>query len=55
MIGLPFQTIEDLANDLLFMQKLDNDMIGMGPYIEHEDTPLYQYRDLLLPIEERYF
>ena len=55
MIGLPFQTIEDLADDLLFMQKLDIDMIGMGPYIEHEDTPLYQYRALLLPIEERYF
>ena len=40
MIGLPFQTIKDLANDLLFFQKFDIDMIGMGPYLCHEDTPL---------------
>lgn len=49
MIGLPFQTMKDLANDLLFMQKLDIDMCGMGPYVEHENTPLYQYKDDLLP------
>lgn len=54
MIGLPFQTIEDLADDLMFMQEFDIDMCGMGPYIEHEDTPLYKYKDLLLPIEKRY-
>ncbi len=55
MIGLPFQTIEDLADDLLFMQELDIDMCGMGPYIEHEDTPLYEHKDLLMPLEDRYF
>ncbi len=54
MIGLPFQTTEDLADDLIFMKELDIDMCGMGPYIEHEDTPLYEYKDLLLPLEERY-
>ncbi len=54
MIGLPFQTIEDLANDLLFMKKFDIDMVGMGPYIEHKETPLYQYRDFLLPLEQRF-
>jgi len=53
MIGLPFQTIEDLANDLLFIQEFDVDMVGMGPYIEHQDTPLYEYRHLLLPRAER--
>jgi len=53
MIGLPFQTIGDLADDLVFFRDLDVDMVGMGPYIEHEDTPLYEYRDLLLPLEER--
>jgi len=53
MIGLPFQTIEDLADDLLFMQKFDIDMVGMGPYIEHADTPLYKHRHLLLPRRER--
>lgn len=40
MIGLPFQTIDDLANDILFFKKIDADMIGMGPYIVHKETPL---------------
>jgi len=54
MIGLPFQSIEQLADDLLFMKEFDIDMVGMGPYIEHHDTPLYQYKDQLLPIKERF-
>ncbi len=54
MIGLPFQTYEDLANDLLFLKKIDIDMCGMGPYIEHEDTPLYEYRHLLMPKQKRF-
>lgn len=54
MIGLPFQTLEDLADDLLFFKEFDIDMAGMGPYIEHEDTPLYQYRDQLMTKKERF-
>jgi len=54
MIGLPFQTYNDLAGDLLFMKNFDIDMCGMGPYIEHEDTPLYQYKHLLKPIDKRF-
>jgi len=54
MVGLPFQTITDLANDLLFMYHLDIDMCGMGPYIEHAQTPLYEYRDDLLPLKQRF-
>lgn len=54
MIGLPFQTIENLADDLLFLKKMNIDMAGMGPYIEHTDTPLYKHKDLLLPILERF-
>ncbi|MDP4185500.1 MAG: [FeFe] hydrogenase H-cluster radical SAM maturase HydE [Bacteroidota bacterium] len=54
MIGLPFQTLEDMADDLLFLQKIDVDMVGMGPYIEHEDTPLIEYRHLLSPRAERF-
>jgi len=49
MIGLPFQTYEHLAGDLLWMQSLRVDMVGMGPYLEHQDTPLYQFRDQLYP------
>ncbi len=40
MIGLPNQTIEDLANDIIFFKENDIDMIGMGPFIPHHDTPL---------------
>ena len=54
MIGLPFQTLSDLADDLIFFRNLDIDMAGMGPYIEHEDTPLFQYRHELLPLRERF-
>ena len=54
MIGLPFQTIDDLADDLLFMHNFDIDMCGMGPYIEHADTPLIQASGLLLPLHQRF-
>ena len=54
MIGLPFQNTGDLADDLLFMKHFDIDMVGMGPYIEHHDTPLFQFRSELLPIEHRF-
>lgn len=53
MIGLPFQTTENIADDLLFMKKLDIDMCGMGPYIEHHATPLFKYKDDLLSLNER--
>ncbi|KOH43145.1 [FeFe] hydrogenase H-cluster radical SAM maturase HydE [Sunxiuqinia dokdonensis] len=54
MIGLPFQTMEQLADDLLFLKKIDVDMVGMGPYIEHEDTPLYAFRNQLKSKQERF-
>lgn len=54
MIGLPFQTIENLADDLLFIKKMNIDMVGMGPYLEHADTPLYKYKAMLLPLTERF-
>jgi biotin synthase len=40
MVGLPGQTPEILADDLLFMKQLDADMLGIGPFIAHPDTPL---------------
>lgn len=40
MVGLPGQTLADLADDVLFFQSMDVDMIGMGPYIPHRDTPM---------------
>jgi len=38
MVGLPGQTLKDLANDLVFFKNVDADMIGMGPYIPEDDT-----------------
>lgn len=40
MIGLPGQTPIQLGRDLMFFQRQDVDMIGMGPYLPHRDTPL---------------
>ncbi len=42
MSGLPGQTADDLAADIEFFAAEDVDMIGMGPYIPHPDTPLGQ-------------
>jgi biotin synthase len=55
MIGLPFQTIDDLAGDLLFMKEFGIDMVGMGPYIEHQDTPLYSFNKHLISQTDRFF
>lgn len=38
MVGSPFQTTENLANDLLFIKELEPQMCGIGPFIPHKDT-----------------
>jgi biotin synthase len=43
MIGIPGQTCETLADDILLFRELDLDMIGVGPLIAHPDTPLGQH------------
>ncbi len=40
MIGIPGQTYDDAANDLLLLKRLDVHMIGNGPFIANPDTPL---------------
>ncbi len=40
LVGLPGQTIESLADDILFFKEIDADMIGLGPFIPNDDTPL---------------
>ena len=40
LVGLPKQTIESLANDILFFKEINADMIGIGPFIPHPQTPL---------------
>ena len=38
MIGSPYQTTEDLAEDLVFLKELQPEMVGIGPFIPHHDT-----------------
>ncbi|MDG5815308.1 [FeFe] hydrogenase H-cluster radical SAM maturase HydE [Chitinispirillales bacterium ANBcel5] len=45
MIGLPGQTVEHLAEDILFFKEHDIDMIGMGPFIVHSKTPMSVYEE----------
>ena len=40
MVGLPGQTVADLARDIVFFGDENVDMVGMGPYVPHPDTPL---------------
>ncbi len=39
MVGSPFQTEENLADDMLFLHRLQPHMVGIGPFIPHHDTP----------------
>lgn len=52
MVGSPYQTTENLISDLHFLQKLQPDMIGIGPYITHADTPFAEFKsgDVMLTL-----
>ena len=39
MVGAPYQTTENLISDLRFLQELQPQMIGIGPFIPHHSTP----------------
>ena len=39
MVGAPGQTMETLADDLIFLQELKPEMVGIGPFIPHHETP----------------
>ena len=38
-VGSPYQTPQDLAEDMLFIRELNPQMVGIGPFIPHHDTP----------------
>jgi biotin synthase len=40
MIGLPWQTVDTIADDILLLRRLDVEMAGFGPFIPHGGTPL---------------
>ncbi len=54
MIGIPGQSYDILANDLLAFKELDLHMIGIGPYIPHPETSLGQGQDIItLPPDQQ--
>ncbi|MBE6891626.1 MAG: [FeFe] hydrogenase H-cluster radical SAM maturase HydE [Ruminococcaceae bacterium] len=44
MVGSPYQTTENLANDMVFLQEFRPHMVGIGPFISHKDTPFANER-----------
>ncbi len=42
LVGFPDQTLESVAEDILFFKKIDVDMLGLGPYIPCQNTPLWE-------------
>lgn len=52
MVGIPGQSYEILADDLLLFRELDLDMIGIGPFIAHPQTPLWQVQSPLAVHEQ---
>jgi len=50
MVGSPGQTTENLIEDLRFLQKLSPDMIGIGPYITHAQTPFANEKSGTFPV-----
>lgn len=43
MVDSPFQTVDDIARDLKFIEDFSPDMCGIGPFIPHKDTPFADY------------
>lgn len=43
MVGTPGQTAETLAKDFLFLKELEPEMVGIGPFVPHHDTPFRRY------------
>ncbi len=43
MVGSPYQTTAQLIADLRFLQELQPDMIGIGPFLSHRDTPFRDF------------
>ena len=45
MVGSPYQTTESIIEDIRFLQELQPDMIGIGPFISHEETPFSSFEN----------
>lgn len=54
MVGSPYQTVDCLIEDLRFLQTLNPDMIGIGPYITHKETPFASFQSGSLSLTLRF-
>ena len=45
MVGSPYQKTENLIEDIRFLQKLEPDMIGIGPFLTHTQTPFCGHKN----------
>lgn len=45
MIGSPYQTSENLAEDMIFLSEFKPHMVGMGPFVSHKDTPFADFEN----------
>ena len=43
MVGSPYQTVDHLVEDLLFIKELEPEMVGLGPFIPHKDTQFAEF------------
>ncbi len=43
MVGSPCQTIDNIVEDIMYMEQLSPEMIGIGPFLPHRDTPFHNY------------
>ncbi len=43
MVGVPYQTNSDIAEDMIFMQEFKPQMVGLGPFLPHKDTPFHDF------------
>ena len=44
MVGSPYQTLEDLADEMLFLMQIKPQMVGIGPFISQKDTPFKDFK-----------
>jgi biotin synthase len=54
LVGLPFQTADELAGEIIRCRDIDLDLVCLDSYIPHDQTPLAVYRDELAPSRERF-
>lgn len=50
MVGSPYQTLDNVVEDLLFIQELHPEMIGIGPFVHHSETPFSGFPNGSVPL-----